>query len=273
MTVRVKTVIKYAGGKQLVKFPDGKYVVDVIKNMYDNHRDKVFVDLFCGGLSISLNVKPERCIANDLNYHVIGLYHTIQQQGNDIQKIALENTSENFYQVRKEFNEILKQNPFDERLPHMFYYLNRTCFNGLVRFNKKGEFNSPYGKYKYPNYCHDWNWFQEATKNWCFMSRDWENMLSMVVPEKSFLICDPPYVGTFDAYNPDGFSLADHQRLFDALSAHHGPMVVFNSALPEIVKMYEDAGFDIQYIYREDKINKARGTGAKVPEMFATRGI
>jgi hypothetical protein len=37
--------------------------------------------------------------------------------------------------------------------------------------------------------------------------------------------------------------------------------------------MYEDAGFDIQYIYREDKINKARGTGAKVPEMFATRGI
>ena len=97
---------------------------------------------FCGGLAAPLGLKPKRAILNDVNPHLINFYIHLQR-GLQI-TIEMRNEEKSFYKHRSRFNELIKEGEGESaEAAQIFYYLNRTCFNGLCRFNQSGEFNVP----------------------------------------------------------------------------------------------------------------------------------
>ena len=96
---------------------------------------------------MSLGLAPDRALINDLNPHTINFY-TWLKRGLRIQ-LEMQNDQTYFYEQRTRFNQLIRENKADSKeAASIFYYLNRTCYNGLCRFNSKGEFNVPYGRYK-----------------------------------------------------------------------------------------------------------------------------
>ena len=93
-----------------------------------------------------------------------------------------------------------------------FYYLNRTCYNGLCRFNRKGEFNVPFGSYKTIHYLNTENFheYRETLSRWTFTASDFQNI--QLQPD-DFVYADPPYDVQFVNYSKHGFSWDDQVRL------------------------------------------------------------
>jgi DNA adenine methylase len=164
-----------------------------------------WIEPFMGSGVVGLNVAPKSAIFADLNPHIINFYNQLkskvitsrivreflEEQG----ALLAEGDDEYYYSVRERFNK--EHNPLD------FLFLNRSCFNGLIRFNKKNEFNVPY--------CHKSKRFSKSyiTKivnqvkhfedmldenNWKFLCQSFEKTISLAT-DNSFIYCDPPYVG------------------------------------------------------------------------------
>ena len=127
----------------------------------------------------------------------------------------------------------------------MFYYLNRTCFNGLCRFNKGGDFNVPFGTYKTINYASGFRSICEVFGQWKFSNQDIETL--QLKPE-DFVYADPPYDVEFTTYSSGGFSWNDQVRTAKLLAAHPGPVVISNQATPRIIELYEGLGFELTYL-------------------------
>ena len=114
------------------------------------------VEPFCGGLAVTLGLRPERALLNDANPHLINFYRWLQK--GLTADLKMENNERLFYRHRTRFNELVADGQEDTAEgAALFYYLNRTGFNGLCRFNSKGEFNVPFGKYARIGYTHDFS--------------------------------------------------------------------------------------------------------------------
>jgi DNA adenine methylase len=261
----LKTMVKWPGGKQKVIHESGRRVNEIIREMFGSSGRSQFVDLFCGGLSISLEVATRDTLANDLNRDVINLYQEVQKSG--LLSIYGPNHEGYFYVMRDKFNGL--RGPITAReKAELFYYLNRHCFNGLVRYSSKGNFNSPFGHSDYPNFEPDLTRYTEAFKGWEFTALDWR---MVPLSPGAFVVADPPYAGTFDKYNAAGFTAREQTELAQMLAKHPGPVILFNS--PEMEPVYRELGFKIELVYRENTINKSRVAGDRHAELFATRNI
>jgi len=114
------------------------------------------VEPFCGGLAVTIGLMPDRAVLNDVNPHVINFYHWLKR--GLVSDVPMENDEQVFYQNRERFNALLRAGKQDSaESAGLFYYLNRTGFNGLCRFNRSGEFNVPFGQYKRINYTRDFS--------------------------------------------------------------------------------------------------------------------
>lgn len=125
------------------------------------------------------------------------------------------------------------QRPTDQlEVAARFIYLNKTCFNGLYRNNKRGQFNVPEGSYHRPDICNAER-LREASKVLANATIRVGDFGRVVKPSASDLIyCDPPYDGTFTGYRADGFDIDDQTRLRDAANdwAGKGATVVLSNA-------------------------------------------
>src|SRR6202008_443553 len=103
---------------------------------------------------------PKHALLNDINSHLINFYRQVQ---NGLRmRVQMRNDEALFYRHRQGFNRLIQNGkPHTEEAAQLFYYLNRTCFNGLCRFNKSGEFNVPFGSYKRINYASDFYRYQK----------------------------------------------------------------------------------------------------------------
>ncbi len=118
------------------------------------------VEPFCGGLAVTLGLMPTRAIVNDINPHVINFYSWLRR-GLTI-SLPMVNQEQAYYLQRARFNEILAKGEGRSReAAGLFYYLNRTGYNGLCRFNRSGEFNVPFGRYTRITYARDFNQYRE----------------------------------------------------------------------------------------------------------------
>ena len=122
-------------------------LVPLIKSTVMLHKDSLWIEPFMGSGVVGFNIAPSRAIFSDTNPHIINFYKQIQngkitpyivrcfleEEGKKLSKLD----GEYYYEVRKRFNQY--HNPLD------FLFLNRSCFNGMMRFNKNNEFNVPYG--------------------------------------------------------------------------------------------------------------------------------
>ena len=138
--------LKWAGGK--------RWLVPHLTKIWQDHSHARLVEPFCGGLAVTLGLSPKNALLNDINPHLHNFYQQLKAGLKIV--IATEKDSDHYYQHRERFNKLISDGkPNNSEAAQLFYYLNRTGFNGLCRFNKSGLFNVPFGRYKTINYKKD----------------------------------------------------------------------------------------------------------------------
>jgi DNA adenine methylase len=236
MPVMHKPPLKWAGGK--------RWLVPHLKPIWDKHSGRRYVEPFCGGLAVVLGLQPERALLNDINPHLINFYRHLQTGLRP--RIEMRYDERLFYKHRERFNKLIQNGGAkSSEAAELFYYLNRTCFNGLCRFNKSGEFNVPFGTYTRINYASDFSQYAQTFRQWQFTNVD---VASLETEATDFIYADPPYDTEFTTYSPGGFSFDDQQRTAELLAKHPGPVVISNQATPRIVELYGDLGFALSYL-------------------------
>lgn len=253
----------------LVKWPGGKTTIaPLIAEHYDRHLR--YVSLFAGGLGDVMTIGPDRASINDYWGPIVNLYQQIQ---NGLEAIAYEGTEDRYYLARDEFNSQLGEST--PETANLLYYLLRTGYNGLVRTNKKGELNVPFGKPAKGDhkYLTDFSEYRAAFANWEFTNLDFAEVA--IAPD-DFIYADPPYdpvtaSGKSFKYS-SGFDWNDQVRLVHFLASKSNPTVVSNHATDRIVELYSDLGFTITTFTKTRAIN-CKGDGRKVGaiEMLAFR--
>ncbi|MBM3145981.1 MAG: Dam family site-specific DNA-(adenine-N6)-methyltransferase [Chloroflexi bacterium] len=187
-------------------------LVPIIKNIMEWDNEGKWIEPFVGSGVVGFNVLPKQALLSDNNPHIIKFYSAIKAGEITPEKARgfLEENGEKllsqgadfYYLVRERFNE--EGNPLD------FLFLNRSCFNGMIRFNGDGKFNVPFGHIPNrfaPAYItkivNQIAYVQDAIRlnEWEFFCQDFEAALKLA-GENDFIYCDPPYIGRHvDYYN------------------------------------------------------------------------
>lgn len=257
--------LKWAGGK--------RWLVPQLLRYWSGNQHRRLVEPFVGGLAVTLGLAPRHALLNDANPHLILFYQWLQR-GLDpaITNVALDNDRGVFDANRVRFNQLITAGKAESaEAAVLFYYLNRTGFNGLCRFNAKGHFNVPFGKYKTIPYRDgaDFAHYREALANYDFRFGDFSTLPTR---RGDFLYADPPYDTEFTQYSAGGFGWADQLRLAQWLAAHPGPVVASNQATPRILKLYRSLGFRVRTAAAPRRIS-CDGNRDDAREMLATRNL
>ena len=194
-----------------------------------------WIEPFMGSGVVGFNLRPKQAIFADKNPHIINFYNAIKSREITSQKVRIFLESEGkklfkkgeeyYYEVRDRFNKY--HNPLD------FLFLNRSCFNGVIRFNSKGEFNTPFGKkpdrfrkayitkivnqVRYvEEYIHRYDWI--------FIAQDFRKTI-MEANQDDIVYCDPPYIGRHTNYF-DIWTEKDEYDLYKLLSQFRGKFIL-----------------------------------------------
>ena len=257
----VRPPLKWAGGK--------RWLVPRLRTLWRPYTRRRLVEPFCGGLAVALGLDPRRARLNDANPHLINFYRHLQR--GLVTRIRMDNDRELYYRHRDAFNRsiVTPRGRGSRKAAELFYFLNRTGFNGLCRFNRSGEFNVPFGRYAKIPYLRDFGPYAAPLSRWTFTDGDFE---SMPVSPGDFIYADPPYDVQFRDYASGGFGWEDQERLAEWLARHPGPVVASNQATDRIVDLYRGLGFDLEFLDGPRFISR---TGDRTPEkeVLATRNI
>jgi DNA adenine methylase len=256
----LKPPLKWAGGK--------RWLLPHLAPLWHSHSFRRYVEPFCGGLAAALGLRPSRALLNDINPHLINLYAHLQR-GLEI-TMEMKNDEPSFYRHRSRFNQLIKDGEWQgAEAAQLFYYLNRTCFNGLCRFNQSGEFNVPFGTHRSITYATSFARFRSVFANWTFTHRD---IGALQIEAEDFIYADPPYDVEFTTYSAEGFGWDDQVRTAERLAAHRGPVVLSNQATTRIVELYEKLGFRINYLAGPRRIS-CTGDRSAAREVLALKGL
>ena len=181
----------------------------------------------------------------------------------------MENDEDLYYQHRERLNELIKEDNLSKEAAELFYYLNRTGFNGLCRFNQKGKYNVPFGRYKTINYIKDFTEYKNVFKDWEFSNKDFEEI--EILPD-DFIYADPPYDVEFTQYSSQGFTLDDQERLVKWLENHPGPVIISNQGTPRMIELYKDFGYEVDFLRAPRRIS-SDGDRTPAKELIATKNI
>jgi DNA adenine methylase len=252
--------LKWAGGK--------RWLLPHIQPIWRANQNRRYVEPFCGGLAVGLGLQPERALLNDINPHLINFYRQVRR-GLTLEIDARYNRRL-FYAQRARFNQLIRNDSArTKEAAQLFYYLNRTCFNGLCRFNRDGEFNVPFGQYKKINYATDFRAYQELFRRWKFANKD---LVGLSIEPDDFIYADPPYDVEFTTYSAGGFSWDDQVRTAELLASHRGPVLLSNQATKRIVDLYSRLGFDLRFFAAPRRIS-CNGNRAAAREVLGSRNL
>jgi DNA adenine methylase len=252
--------LKWAGGK--------RWLVPRLREIYDEHRDRRLVEPFVGGMSVLLGLRPRESLLNDANRHLIEFYRWLQT-GLTVD-LPLRNERQFFQSARSRFNDITREgNSTSSEASQLFYYLNRTAFNGLCRFNSSGMFNVPFGSYKRIHYRADFLEYTAALRDYTFQCGDFDEIR---LNDMDFIYADPPYDVDFTSYSAGGFSWNDQVRLAEFLAQHKGPVVASNQATKRVLHLYRSCGFTVETLAAPRRIS-CNGDRSPALEMLAIRGL
>ena len=255
-----KPPLKWAGGK--------RWLVANLVDLWSQNRSRRFVEPLCGGLAVSLGLVPDSALINDINPHAVSFYRHLQK-GLRI-SLKMKNDETYFYTRRTRFNELIRQGKAGSKeAASLFYYLNRTCFNGLCRFNSKGEFNVPFGKYKNINYKRDFGEYVSAFAGWEFSCGDFDRLALL---PNDFIYADPPYDVEFTQYSKENFGWNDQVRLANWLARHTGPVVLSNQATARIQALYRGLGFEVTTL-DAPRLISCTGDRSPAREVLAFRNL
>jgi DNA adenine methylase len=219
------------------------------------------VEPFAGGAALFFALQPERALLCDINPALVGTYESVRDQVQDVvthlSRLARAHDDKSYYLVRERYNRA--RSISDAERAAIFIYLNKTCFNGLHRVNRRGEFNVPIGRYARPTIL-DQSALQVASaqlRRAELRCGSFELLLTAAKPG-DFVYFDPPYepvsgTANFTAYAQDGFRREDQLRLrdvFRVLDRRGCKLMLSNSNAPFVRELYTG--------YRIDSVSAAR---------------
>lgn len=252
--------LKWAGGK--------RWQIPHLRKFWDGENHRRLVEPFCGGLAVALGLQPEAALLNDANTHLINFYEWLKR-GLRV-SIEMSNDAKLFYEHRDRFNQLLRARKHGTReAASLFYYLNRTGYNGLCRFNRSGEFNVPFGRYANINYRRSFLDYQPLFKTWEFSCATFDQI--RLRPD-DFVYADPPYDVVFTQYSKGGFSWDAQVRTAEWLAEHRGPVVLANQATPRIMKLYRGLGYKLVKLAGPRRIS-CTGDRTDAKEVLALRNV
>lgn len=268
MKKKNRAFLKWAGGK----YP---LIEDIRQHLPAGKR---LIEPFVGAGSVFLNTDYDEYLLADINEDLINLYKIVKSETEAFVKDARDmfsgefNQSDIYYQLRSEFNECTNAH----RRAVLFLYLNRHCYNGLCRYNSKGAFNVPFGRYKKPYFPENELYlFAEKAKKATFVCEHYSKTITDAEPG-SVIYCDPPYAplsltANFTAYHTNSFTMDDQARLaelaYEVSSSKKVPVLISN----------HDTELTQQWYHRAKQVRvKARRTisrdtngRSKVDELLA----
>jgi len=255
--IKAKPFLKWAGGKsQLLPQLRAYYPTNL-----NSHKITKYVEPFIGGGAVFFDFIQRHPIVSaylsDINQDLGIAYCVVQQHPNILveqlytiekhyKQLASEKRKAYFYQIRQKFNQqkhTINQNLFSDLWISntvMLIFLNRTCFNGLFRLNRKGEFNVPFGSYKNPTILNSKNIFtvSQYLQNAQIYIGDFTKC-SEIVDEDTFVYFDPPYrplskTASFTSYSQTSFDDKDQIRLAKFFAKLHrkGAKVMLSNSDP-----------------------------------------
>jgi DNA adenine methylase len=256
----VRPPLKWAGGK--------RWQVRHLAALWKPHEHRRLVEPFCGGLAVTLGLMPRRALLNDVNPHLINFYTWVRQGLRA--SLVMKNDQTSYYAYRGRFNDLLATSgEASSEAAELFYYLNRTGYNGLCRFNRRGRFNVPFGRYARIGYARTFDEYRPILANWEFTNTDFERL---ALNADDFLYADPPYDVEFTSYSQERFGWSDQVRTAEWLAKHEGPVVVSNQATERIVSLYEKLGFTLRFLSAPRMIS-CTGDRTRAKEVLASRNL
>ncbi len=256
----VRPPLKWAGGK--------RWQVPHLRAFWAAHNTSRLVEPFCGGLAVTLGLRPQQALLNDVNPHLINFYQWLKN--GLVVTLPMSNSEAKYYAARKRFNTLLGQGESDgAEAASLFYYLNRTGYNGLCRFNSSAGFNVPFGRYAKINYRRDFLEYKTVFADWNFTSNDFDKI---PLQTGDFVYGDPPYDVSFTTYSKGGFGWSEQERAARWLAKHDGPVVLSNQATKRIVDLYADLGYALTFLNAPRRIS-CTGDRSPAPEVLATRNL
>ncbi len=268
--------IKWVGGKR-------KLLPQLEPLMPPGVERRRHVEPFVGGGAFFFARAPHDALLCDVNPALVTTYEAVRDDLESVVSalaaLARRHGKERYYAIRERYNAARtgKKKVSKASQAAMFIYLNKTCFNGLHRVNRKGEFNVPVGRYKNPRIL-DTERLRDASialQRAQIRCEGFEGLLRTAKPG-DFIYLDPPYepvsrTASFTGYAKNGFSQEDQTRLrdvFAALAKRGCKLMLSNSDVPFIRELYAD--WPIHVVHAARAVNSNASRRGKVPEVVVT---
>lgn len=256
--------------RPLLNYYGSKYsMIETLDKYFPKKGITQFLDLFCGAANVTINVNYPKKIANDINTNMIELYHYIQRTSlKELMSEISEVVNEfGLHENNPEGHTLLKQSYADNKTPIKLYVLTVTSYFGIMRFNKKGDFNKAYA-YKPFNdnlVFQKLKQFKQDIQNITFVNKQF----SKINPtKKTFVYADPPYLITKAEYNKD-WGIAEEKMLLNYLDDLNNKGIKFalsnvlrhdgkeNTLLIEWSKKYKIINIDKQYSTSKSEVRNS----------------
>lgn len=268
-----KPFLKWVGGK-------GR-LLDQLLPMFPKTFEAYYEPFFGGG-AVFFTLAPVSGQINDINKALMSAYsnvkNNVQQVINALKELedeylslSMDDKQVFFYERRSEYNQ---ESSSTIRKTALLIFLNKTCFNGLYRENRKGEFNVPFGKYTNPTIC-DKQTLLATSKALQYVVISSGSFVDAVTNAKEgdFVYFDPPYyplnpTSSFTSYSVDDFTPDDQQKLkavVDDLTKRGVKVVLSNSDTPFIRELYKD--YRQEFVMAGRAINAVGSKRGKVSEI------
>lgn len=259
--------LKWAGGKT--------NLLPVLRPLVPRKFDRYF-EPFLGGGAMFFDLRPERSVISDVNSELIECYEVVRDHPRELMAELLRHrvNKREFYRVRALDPACLSVVSRAARL----IYLNKTCFNGLYRVNRLGQFNTPFGNYRNVRLFDKDNLLMvsELLEHATLLRGHYETILLQYAQKGDFVYLDPPYLpiseySDFKRYTPDQFYERDHEqlaRVFNELDDRGCLLLLSNSFHPQVKRLY--SGYRLRTASAPRFIScKGNGRGA-IRELIVT---
>ncbi len=264
------TFLKWAGGKNWFV----KHQRHRIPQQYNR-----YIDPFLGGGSLYFFLEPQQAIINDINPELITTFRAIQNNWQAVEQRlrahARNHNREYYYQVRG------MRPRTDTTIAARMIYLNRTCFNGIYRVNRRGQFNVPIGTHNHVILATDQ--FQQRAQilqHAQLLCGDFELVIDMA-QRNDFLFCDPPYAvlddeQRFVGYTRQTFDWNDQVRLAHAIerARQRGVKIILtNVNHPDVRALYQNDGYALEEVTRYSSISGLAGGRQQYSELIVSANV
>lgn len=248
---------------QLSSWKNIKYMLPIIK-WSGGKRDEIkqfeslippfttYIEPFVGGGALFFHLNPAKAVIADVHPDLIALYKTIGSQGTAVLSEFMAthpNTEEVYYRVRDEM-----EPTNDVERACKFYYERKTCYRGMLRYNKSGKFNIPFGRYKTVGTSElDDPRYEELLKRTTVLCAGFEDIFREYNSPENFVFLDPPYDSVFTDYGYCSFTKDHHRRLAECFKTTRNKCLMVIGKTPFIEELYAGhivSEFDKKYAFK-----------------------